>query len=172
MNRVIFKYIIQLVFIFVLQIIVLNNINLFDLLHPYLYLTLILILPINISRNGLLIIAFVIGFLMDVFCSTYGMHTSACVLLGLARIIYFKLILTEEIIESGTEPDFSTFGIRGFIIFIFIMVFVHHTPLYFIEEFRFSSPIYTFYKIFTNTIASVLIILIYDLLLRFKIQRP
>lgn len=123
------------------------------------------------TRNAVLIIAFLTGFVMDIFSYTYGMHTSACVLLGLARIVYFRIALTEEIIETGSDPDFTIFGIRGFIFYVFIMVLIHHILLYFIEEFRFSGFIYTSYKIFINTIVSTLIIFIYDLLLRFKLQR-
>ena len=48
------KLVIQFVLVVALQVLVLNNIELFGYMNPYLYVVYIIMLPANMNRNALL----------------------------------------------------------------------------------------------------------------------
>ena len=65
-----------------LQILLVRNVVLFDYGFCFIYIACILLLPNEISRTWLMIIAFVTGLIVDTFYNTLGMHAAATVLMA------------------------------------------------------------------------------------------
>jgi rod shape-determining protein MreD len=170
MTRSVLKYLFHFLFMMLIQLLVLNNVFLLNLIHPYLYLLFFLILPVNLNKYTVLIYAFLIGLIMDVFSYTYGLHCIAMTFIGFIRPSLLKLLITEEIEEMQIEPHINTFGFRRYLIYAIILVFIHHTLLYFIQTLSFHSFLFTLTKILINSIFTVIIIFIYELLLFFRKQ--
>jgi rod shape-determining protein MreD len=68
-----------------LQIFFMRNMVLFNYAFCFIYIAGILILPAEISRMYLLFIGFGLGFTVDVFSNTFGMHAAASVLIAYLR---------------------------------------------------------------------------------------
>ena len=68
-----------------IQVLILNNIHFMRIATPFLYLYIILKLPVGESRSGQLFLAFLAGLLVDIFSNTPGMHAFACTLAGFCR---------------------------------------------------------------------------------------
>jgi rod shape-determining protein MreD len=170
MNRSIFKYILHFIFIILIQALVLNNIYLFNLIHPYIYILFLLILPVNINRLVLLLISFGIGFILDIFSNIPGLHTSTMVFIGFLRPFVIKFIISEDVSEQNIEPHITTLGFRRYLIFALIMVFIHHSFIFFVQVLSIKEYIFTFYKIIINVFSTILIILIYEILFFYKKQ--
>jgi rod shape-determining protein MreD len=170
MNRSFFKYFLHFIILIFIQGFVLNNIYLFNLIHPYVYILIILVLPVNLNKIIVLLISFGIGLCIDTFSYTYGVHTSAMVFIGFVRPYLLKSMVTEEIIEQNIEPHITTLGFRRFLIYLFIMVFLHHSFLFLVQVLSFKYYIFTLYKILINVVATILIIFIYELIFFFKKQ--
>nr|MBS0037895.1 hypothetical protein [Saprospiraceae bacterium] len=83
------KYLIWAVGLLVFQIFIFKNINFgwgdFHYVHILIYPLLILILPINTSRVYLMIIAFVVGIILDLFYLSPGIHSAALVFMAFIR---------------------------------------------------------------------------------------
>jgi rod shape-determining protein MreD len=142
---------------------VLDNLFLFNLIHPYIYFALILMLPVNINKYLLISIALVYGFIMDAFSFTYGLHTTTLVFIGFLRPYLIRLFISEEQIEQNIEVHFSSLGARRYLFYLFIMLLIHHTLLNLIQVFSFKEYMFTLYKTVLNILASILIIVVYDL---------
>ena len=164
MIRVVTKYIIQLLIIFFIQIVVLNNVTLFNSVHPYLYLIFIFMLPMNLSISWVLLISFFIGLVIDIFSYTYGIHAMSSVLIGYIRPYLLKAFFRDESTELLFEPHYKTLGIRNFLIYITVLTFIHHFILLIVEAFGFYDFLYTIFKITINTVLSFIVILLYDLI--------
>ena len=79
------KNIIRFVVLILVQVLVLNHINFFGYLDPYLYVLFILMLPFEIPGWMLLISAFLLGLGIDLFSGTSGIHTAASVFMAFCR---------------------------------------------------------------------------------------
>ena len=89
MNNSILNSIRFLVFLS-LQVLIFNNINLFGYLNPYPYVLFILLYPVNSNKSVLLLGSFALGILLDMFCNSGGIHTTASLILAFIRPTLFK----------------------------------------------------------------------------------
>ncbi len=118
------------------QVLILNNIHLFGLISPYLYILFILTLPLAMSLSLVMLIAFALGFIIDIFCNSYGIHTSATVLAAFLRPYIVALMTTREQREK-IQSSFDEMGL-SFFLYAAILVVIHHFTLFLLEAFSFA----------------------------------
>ena len=93
MNNIL-KNSIRFVIFLLIQVIILNEIPpLHQYITPYLYFTFLLWLPFGTNRITLTIIGFILGFCLDLFTNTPGLHTAAASLMGYVRPSILNLLL-------------------------------------------------------------------------------
>ena len=143
-----------------LQVFVLENINLGGYLNPYFYVVFILLLPFETPGWGLLTSAFLIGFIIDAFLNTFGMHTAATVFMAFLRPLTLKALSPKDGYDKGTLPGIFYFGFPWFLKYALILVFMHHLMLFYIEVFRFSGFLLTFLRVIMSTILTLGIIVV------------
>ena len=73
----ILKHSVRFVFLVLLQVLILNNIQLNGFINPYLYILFIIMLPFEIPVWLLMLLAFVMGISIDMFLNTMGIHVCA-----------------------------------------------------------------------------------------------
>jgi len=137
------KLILQNIFRFIVlvlvQVLILNNIKFLGFINPYLYVLFIIILPLNISRSFLLILAFALGLSIDIFSNTMGVHAFATVFVAFMREPLIKLLIPRDDNHEIVVPSMLSFGKSQFIKYAILMVLCHHIVLFFIESFSFSN---------------------------------
>lgn len=150
--------ILRFIILILVQIFVLNNIRLLGYINPYIYILFIFALPVKFSRPLSLLLAFILGLIIDMFSNTPGMHTFATVLIAFLRNPVINLYTS---IEEGAnpEPSFYTFGVAGFVKYIITLVLIHHTAFFILEIFSFIGFGYTLIRIILNSLISIIIIL-------------
>tara|TARA_B100000900_G_scaffold1303_1_gene1140 strand:- start:11080 stop:11583 length:504 start_codon:yes stop_codon:yes gene_type:complete len=166
MSSIYKKYILLLPLYVIIQIMILNQILFFSYINPYLYIILIISLPLKISSIFLFIYSFILGFCIDIFSISIGYHSSACVLVAFFKNTIQKLTIPNNILNDDDEITLKKTGNQAYIIFTFILILSHHTCLFFLEHFEVNFKI--IFKILLSTIASIIIIYITQLLLQSK----
>lgn len=142
------------------QILIFNNIYLGGVFNPYIYVLIILSLPIETSAVLVLFIGFFTGLFLDLFSHTIGMHTMAFTLLAFLRPMMLKVVAPRDGFEFGTTASIKDFGWGGYAFYTMLLVFPHHLLLFTLEEFSSGSIWLMTQKVFANTILTTLIILI------------
>ena len=104
------RYIIYFALLVFIQVFILNNIQLGGFVNPYLYVLFILLLPFEIPNWFLLVVAFFLGFTVDLFSNTIGMHSSATVFMAFLRPYVLKIISPRDGYESETLPQLRYYG--------------------------------------------------------------
>jgi len=160
MNNALVRNIIRFVALILVQVLVLNNMNLSGYLNPYIYVLFILLLPANINKSLLLILAFITGLTVDYFGNTLGLHTFSCVAIAYLRPETINLFFRNHEFASGEEPGPSSIGYGGFLRYATTLVFIHQLILFFMEAFTFNNFFFTFGKVILSTMLSILIMLI------------
>lgn len=166
MSSIYKKYILLLPLYVIIQIMILNQILFFSYINPYLYIILIVTLPLKISSIFLFVYSFILGFCIDIFSMSIGYHSTACVLIAFFKNTIQKLTIPNNILNDDDEITLKKIGNQAYIIFTFILILSHHTFLFFLEHFEINFKIIL--KILLSTIASLIIIYITQLLLQSK----
>lgn len=161
MNNHYIKYIWLLVLFVLLQVLVLNSVLFFSYINPYLYLVLIISLPLKTPKWFLLTYAFTIGFLIDLFTGSLGFHSTATVFTAFIKPFISKIIIPHNILGDHDEINLNKIGIKSFIIFSFIIILIHNNSLFLLEHLNFNIQIFA--KIIASSLITLILILILEL---------
>ena len=118
-----------------LQVLVINHIRLGGYVHPYIYLTFIMLLPFSTPKWQLLVLGFALGLSVDLFTGTPGLHAGATTLMAFCRPSIIKLISGNQKFENIPEPNIGQLGGIWFLRYTLLMVLIHHFALFFLESF-------------------------------------
>lgn len=161
MRNIILKNIFRFFILVLLQVFILNNIQFSGYINPYLYVLFILMLPFNIHRWALIILGFTLGFSIDIFSNTAGLHSAATVLIAFIRPFIIKLgNKGQEYEATSFTPSVRITGFRWFFIYSLILVSIHHIFLFFLEEFNFHDFFTTFFRAIASIIATILLLIL------------
>jgi len=138
------------------QVLILNNIQLFGLINPYLYILFIITLPMFISPALMMLIAFVLGGVIDVFAHSYGIHIAATVLIAFIRPYVMGLFASREDMEKSA-PTYHNFGV-SFLKYASLLVVIHHLMLFSLEAFSWSHIGMVLLKTVCSSFVTILLI--------------
>jgi len=160
MTSKVFINIIRFLILVFLQVFILENINLRGYINPYLYVYFILLLPFETPGWLLLISSFVLGFSIDTFLGTLGIHTASSVLMAFSRPLVIKAIPSRKDFEPGMKPSISDLGFLWFFSYSLILILVHHLALFYIEVFRFTDFFNTFLRVVISSFFTLLLVIV------------
>jgi hypothetical protein len=146
-----------------LQILVLNNIQFSSILNPFLYVYLIIVLPVDFRPSIALLLGFLLGLSVDVFCQTLGMHTIATTFAAFCRPYILLYMSPRDGYGFFWQPSVKQLGWFWFMTYSGLMILAHHLTLFLVEMFRMSGIINTLSKTIGSTILTLILILIIQL---------
>ncbi len=146
-----------------IQVLLLSRISLFGLATPVLYGYFLLKLPMGRNLFYVIISAFAMGLIIDVFLNTPGMNAAAFTLVAMCRKSLMGLFFEKDEFE-GFIPGMNN-APGSFIRFTILTIFLHITLLFFIESFTLFNLINTLLRIVTSTVSSILLIIAFDTLI-------
>lgn len=152
--------IVRFVIILFVQVILLNNIQLWGLFTPFFYILFILLLPINIPKWLLLVFAFFTGIIIDIFDNTIGIHTFSLIFIGFLRPFILRIWAPHDGFDIHKELLPNEYGYMWFLKYSFLLVSIHQLILYFIEAFSFNHMGVLLSRWVVNSTLTELVILI------------
>lgn len=170
MNSLLIKYPLWLIFLVAVQVLLLNNIQFSGFINPFLYIIIILWLPVEMSKALVMLFSAFVGFAVDLFTATPGMHMSACIFLAFCRPYVLARMAPRDGYDANFEPSIQIMGFSWFLSYALILTFLHHLFLFTVEIFRFSEFLSTLGRAFSSTILSLILILIVQLF-KYKVKR-
>lgn len=153
------KYILMFIVLVVVQVLFLNQIQFSGYINPYVYVLFILLLPLSAPRYAVLLLSFFIGLTIDIFSNTLGMHSFASVFIAYLRPAIIRVITNREE-DMNDYPGMAYTGFAWFLTYTAIMVFIHHTVLFYIEVFTFHNFFNTLYRAFLSSVFSIFVIVL------------
>lgn len=156
------QYFLMILLYLFLQIFFLRNMVAFNYAFCFIYIAGVLLLPADTDRMYLLLIGFAIGFTVDVFSNTFGMHASATVLIAYLRPFLIHYQMKSRGAERA-EVGIRAQGFGAFLGYIFPLILLHHAMLFFIEMNHFGMILYTLIRIGASTLFTTLLIILLEL---------
>jgi len=155
----IFQNIIRFIVLVLVQVLILNNIQFLGYINPYLYIYFILTLPIRVPRWAVLILAFVLGLIIDMFSNTAGLHAFATVFVAFVRMPTIN-VLTSIDESSNPEPSVRSFGWMTYLRYAGFLVLINNALIFILEAFSFVNFGIIAIKILLSSVVTLLLILI------------
>ena len=140
----------------------LNNIQLSGYINPYYYIVFILYFPTKSTKSTILLLSFTMGFIMDIFCYSYGTHAFASVL-----IAYLKILWTSKLNYSKDSEELfeiNNLSMNRFIIVSIYFIFIHHFTLFFLESFSFKELFLVIQTTLASSILTLMLVVIHKFL--------
>lgn len=148
-------------FIYVLvQTLLLKNLVLFNTGFCFVYVAFILLLPIETSTLVLMGLGFTIGFVIDIFYNSLGLHALTMVFIAYLRNYWLGAITPQGGYDLGTIPNLKSNGLQWFLVYMMPLVFVHHLTLFLVESAGFTLFWYSMLKTITSLLFTMTIIVV------------
>jgi hypothetical protein len=141
------------------QVMLFKQIVLFDTAFCFLYVVFILMLPIETNSLALMGLAFLLGFLVDVFYDSLGLHAMSLVLVAYLRNYWLGTITPQGGYDAGEGPTLAVNGLQWFMVYSLPLVFIHHFVLFFTEAGGFGIFWFTMQKVITSLIFTMTVII-------------
>ena len=161
MNKYLLKYVSIIPLYVLLQILVLDEILFFNYINPYLYIILIINLPLKTPKWFLLTYAFLLGLSIDLFGGNLGFHSTATVFIAFLKPMLLKITIPHNTVGDTDEISVNKIGSKSFVIFSLILIYLHNTILFTLEHLGISLAIVI--KIILSSLVTLLLILITEL---------
>ena len=124
------RKLLTLVLLAALQVLFLNRIALFGYVTPLFYIWMIARFDSSMSRSSILLWAFSLGLLIDLFSATPGLNAASATLLAMFQPGLVKLFVTLDR-HDVLVPGSLSMGGRQFAGYLLLVTLLHHT-VYFI----------------------------------------
>ena len=157
-----FREVIYFIVFVLLQTLVINQIHLFGIVTPFVYLYVILKFRINSSRSSIILLSFLLGIVIDIFSNTFGVHAAACAFIGFIRYPLLGQFVDVKELPDSSIPSYRLFGFSKFSRYTLIMVSLHHLILFSLDSFGFYQPALMFIRLLTSILLSLLLIFIIE----------
>lgn len=135
-----------------LQVTIFSNIALWNIATPFLFLYLIMKLPISMSPNKVMTIGFFVGLIVDIFFSTPGVYALASVVTSFMRRPYIALVLQHEDDYGSMSPSIRSLGLAPFMVYAFITSITFSLIVFIVQAFSLYNPLTLLLKIVTSTL--------------------
>ena len=158
------KYVIMFISLVLIQVLVLNQVQFSGFVNPYIYILFVMLLPLNAPLYAVLILGFLMGFTIDIFSNSLGIHSAAITLIAFVRSGVISAISNREE-DRSDYPGLKQNGFLWFLYYTIIMVFIHHFAFFYLEVFTFSDFFGTLYRVFLSSVFSIFIIVLSQFLI-------
>ena len=163
--------IVRFILLVLVQVIIIENVHFYGLFDPYIYPLFILLLPFDTPRWLQLVLGFAIGFTIDLFLHTPGLHASASVLTAFLRQGMLNLMKPPGGYLPEDRPTVTSKGFTWWMIYASILVFIHHAYLFLITSLNFHQLFFELEKIvISSAVALAIMIIVQYLFYRRKVR--
>ena len=131
------KQIIRYIVVMVLQVLLFDQLQLFGVCHPYIYILCLLMMPITLSHSADMLIGAAVGLVMDIFCNSMGVHMASCILLMFIRPYLLGAVVNDKD-RLNEQICLRTLGMEAFLKYMVILVVIHHLTVFMLAAWSIS----------------------------------
>lgn len=143
------------------QVLVLNHIHLFDCATPLLYVYFIISFRRHYPRWAMLLWAFCMGLLLDVFSNTPGVTSASLTLLAFVQPHLLASFVPHESADD-LLPNIATLGVPKFSWYSLFCILAFSIVFFTLEMFSFFDPLQWLLNVVGSTVITFLLVFVID----------
>ncbi len=164
------EYTILFVALVLLQVFLFSRIGVSMYVHPLVYVAFVLLLPMEISGSGLLMLAALLGISVDFFMGTAGINTIAILFVAFCRPTALLLLVGKDEVKDGGVPNVNRLGLKKFLRYAGVLIFLHSVVFFMLETLSWRFFYVTLLRIVLSS--AVNLVLVYFTQRLFAVNRP
>ena len=157
------KQIGRYVVVMLLQVLLFDQLQLWGICHPYIYILCLLMMPITLPHNVDMLIGALVGLVMDVFCNSLGVHTAACILVMFIRPYLIGALVNDKD-RLNEQISLRSIGMEAILRYVVIMVIIHHLMVFALAAWSWSHIGFVLLETLVSSLVTILIIIGYNIL--------
>ena len=123
---------------------------------------------LNTTVFQLLIAAFFLGLITDVFRNTLGLNTSILLIITFLKPTFLYAISSKEDIEKDVDLNIFNLGVFRFLLFFSISIFTYHLLFFILEQFSFHNFLTLLFRALINTFSALLFLVFLQYMFIYK----
>ncbi|WNJ16711.1 hypothetical protein [Pontibacter sp. G13] len=154
----VFNRILACILYLLAQVFLFNDMTLFQVATPFVFLLFLFTLPMATSTAVLYLVTFGFGITMDILSENVatGLHTfSALLAMGVRRPIV--AMTASSNIRNAGDVNFASQGSLWWASFLLPLIFVHNFSYFLLEAFSFDGFFHTLWKVVASTLYTFVI---------------
>lgn len=157
------KQIGRYVVVMLLQVLLFNQLQLWGVCHPYIYVLCLLMMPITLPHSVDMVIGALAGLVMDVFCNSLGIHMASCILLMFIRPYLIGAIVNDKD-RLNEQISLHAIGMEAMLKYTIILVLVHHSVVFILAAWSWHHIGFVLLETLVSSIVTISIIIGYNAL--------
>ena len=141
MTRTALFYLLLAIVLVVAQVVVFNHICLFGLAVPFVFIYLLIALPLTMGQAKVISIAFFLGLTVDIFSDTAGLYALGCTIMAALRHPVIRLYFPREEDITDVRPSVDSLGLAVFLRYAFTLTLIFSTVVTLADSFTFFDPL-------------------------------
>ena len=154
------RHIMRFILLVGAQGLILKNVEPGLFINPFLYILFLIQFPFETPPWVTLVISFLLGFFVDLFYGTLGMHMATCTLIGFLRPKILSFMAPSDGYEFGSQPTMQDMGRAWFLTYAIIIIVIHHFILFYLEMFSFRDFFSTLLRVIISSAATLLLVFV------------
>ncbi|WP_228236196.1 rod shape-determining protein MreD [Allomuricauda sp. M10] len=155
MNSTILLNIFRFVLLILTQVLIFNNLNFMGFINPMVYLIFFYWYPIKVNRAIFMLVAFLLGFTIDIFSDTMALNALASLTIAYARPVLMRFCF-------GVNYEFQNFSFKNTtniqrITLLALMVLIHHFIFFSLEILSIDHILLILKKVFATGIVTLIL---------------
>jgi len=146
------------------QVLVFNQLEVGWGVHVMVYPMFVLLLPFDMRPVLIMLLAFVVGIIVDWFTNSFGLHTSAAVLLAYLRPQLFSILEPRDGYDNLKKPLLRDMGRGWFNVIYLTALAIHHLWFFLFEIFKFSEILFILQKTILSALMSFVAIVLIQII--------
>lgn len=138
MSTDILKRAVSLAVLCLVQVLVLNQMHLFDCATPLLYVYMAILFPVGYPRWAVLLWCFALGLVIDTFSNTPGVASASMTLVGAIQPYVLGAFVQRDA-APDMAPSMRSIGVGKYISYVLILVVVYCLCFFSLEAFSFFN---------------------------------
>lgn len=162
MSKTVLNYILKFILLVLAQAVIFNNIVLFNVAVAFVFIYLIVAMPVSWHTNVSLTVGFLAGLIVDIFSDTLGYNALSCTVLTFVRKPVFHLYMQNEEDLGGLKPCITTMGTAPYLKYLVTMVAIYCICFFTVESFEIFNPVLQGLRIVCSTAFTFILIYAID----------
>jgi hypothetical protein len=156
----ILRFIFFSIILLLVQILILDKLFLLGLPNIYIYFLILLLIPYKFNRVYLMLIAFGLGFFLDMFNSTPGLHSIAATFIAFIRNPLLAGIANFNDYDNNVTLTHKKYGLAWLFKYYGMIILTHNTLIVMLQYLTFVNFIDILIRIIISITVSLFFVLI------------
>lgn len=153
------------------QVLIFNHILLFDVALPIIFIYFIVRMPVNMSVNILLTLAFLFGLIIDIFSDTPGLNAFCCTILAMVRRPVFYAYSPRDEKMRFISPSVASLGWFTYSKYLLTLAVIYCLLMFSIEYMSYAAVAEVALMTVASALLSYILMLAIDCLMNSKSEK-